>query len=323
MEFHCSRLGADGVAANFEGSWKAWGQIDPASVSLKKDGLETAYDLMERVGLGFTPLGVLGGVKNPVTGEIVEMDTKAVFNGNGDKIGEVGRDFALVSHWDTCKAIFGKMIEMETIPARFICFDGGAKMIAQFLIPKAYQGAGREHRGFASVWNGLDGKLRTRLGESVYTPVCSNTKAAMIAELEGQAKHTKNYTVNLSKVAKAIAIVRDNLDSEMAQFDKWGLLPVSQSTVDQFVGFLMPKVEDSKSKAVDNRQGDLKLAIAQTTAEIGTRTTAYDLFGGLTRYVAGRQQNRNGNEQFEYVTMGAGSDFIQKGANWLADYVGR
>lgn len=328
MEFHCSHLGADGVAANFEGDWKKWGQIDIDSIRPFQTP-ELVYDTMVRGGLGFKPLTAIAQVQNPVTNAVTVLDRKAILNEQGEIIGIVGKDFNAMSHYDTLKEVFGRILEDGLVMARFINFDKGARMLAQFALPQKYWAVGREHKAFVTIYNGLDGTMRVKIGLTLWTPVCSNTFAYAMGDLEHKVKHTVNMAINLTNLSKTLGIIKGQAEESMGLFDQLGKVEVDTENVKEFVSFLMPKNPDVTSKHTENRRAELNSAIAKTQLETLTNVTldngtpvlptatAYDLFAGVTRYIAEHQQSRNGNEQLEYVSFGPGNTLAQKALGYL------
>lgn len=326
-EFHCAHLGADGVYSNMVGAdWKSWGKLDISKLSVNE---ETLLALFYRSGAYFTPVGMRHEVMNPYTGMVQYTDKKTIFNDKGESIGEVGYEFNAMSHWETISAALGKVVEFGGIPARLIVFDNGARIMAQFVIPQTYYAAGREHNAFYTVYNGLDGTLRAKLGFTLYTPVCSNTYAAAMRDLGYSVKHTKNMGINLSHVSEQLGLIQDEVKSTVAVLDKFSTVEMDSEEVKKFLAFMMPKKADSDSKAVDNRRAELSAAISKTQLEtlesvslangnaVLPIATAYDLFAGVTRYITGRQQNRDANSQYEFVTVGNGANMAQSAYDYL------
>lgn len=319
MEFHCAHLGASGVSANFTGNWQSWGMIDYASV---KPTMETIHEAMSRVGLDFVPLTSPHIWRNPVTGISGESKLfKDVYNPMYDEpIAEsVGADFNTLSYMDTLNGIFGELLTEGTIPARFISFDRGSRMVAQFALPEEYYTAGRPVKAFFSVYTALTGKVLTRGGITSWNPVCSNTYAALLHDLTVGTKRTKYMVNRLPSLADKLGIIRREFRQTINTIDSWGIMPASSELTQAFISAMLPKKEASESNAVNNRRAELVTAIGQTANELsgGNQLTIYDLFSGVTRYVGARQQNRDDLTQYEYATTGIGGQFATQAYNWL------
>lgn len=316
------------VAANFDADMRKWGQIDTDTIT-EKITPESMVDAMERAGLNFVPLGVQGTVKNPIDDKVLEMRHKAIINPvTNEIIGEVGKDFNAKSHYDTLSSVLGVIMdEKGFIPSRFVNLGGGARMIAQFFIPHEYRGGNRDHKCFASMYNGLDGTTSVRGGLSIWSPACTNTLAKMKADLSEGVRHTVNMDINLDRVRKAMGLIEKEAMSTMGLFDNAYGKEANTETVKEFLNHMTPI---SKNKASENRQAELSKAITETQMEVMTEVkitgtggfimpavTFYDLLAGATRYTSGHAQNRDSNEQFESVLDGSGDKFNQKAVAWV------
>lgn len=305
MEFHCAHLGADGVAASFDGTWRAWGQIDHNTVTPTG---EQVYNLFERMGVHLAPMASPVEFDNAFTGkrEAVTGQKHIYSASNGTHFGIVGDNFPMLSHYETMKEAIG-LLPDSTVPARLISFDGGAKVALQVFCGYV-KAAGRDHGGWISLLNGLNGKTPLSYGVSTYSPVCSNTYAKFLGDLATSKKHTKNF-------GNALSVIRANLEqaygevmASIAEFDKLHAAEMSNDEQAAFLDALFPL---GKTDASKNRRSEYQTALGLTLAEVEQdKVTAYDLFAAASRYVADREQNRNGEEQFAYVTDGPGGKLI-------------
>jgi hypothetical protein len=314
MSFHCAHLGADGVAASFDGSWRNWGQID--SEGIRPSG-EQVYNLFAALGLAAAPMASPVEFDNAYTGGRQTVPgIKHIYSGaNGAHFGIVGENFPQLSHYETMKEAIGLLPE-STVPSRLISFDNGARCALQVFCG-IQSAAGRNHGGWISLYNGLDGKTPLSYGVSLYSPVCSNTFAKFKGDLTQSKKHTKNF-------GSALTVIRANLETAYSeameairQYDSMHSITVTSEAQAAFLDSLFPL---GKTDASKNRREEFAVALGQTLAEVpndSTRVSAYDLFAGVTRYVANREQNRNGESQFEYVTMGPGAQMIDKAYSFL------
>lgn len=314
MEFHCAHLGADGVAANFTGTWRQWGQIDGLTV---KPTQETLYDLFHRGGVALPPFSSPVQFENALTGRAETVTGKKVlYSGHtGEYFGIVGDNFPVLSHWETVHELLDVLPD-SVMPSRVISFGGGSRMLAQFFAGQ-YTAAGRNHNAFLTVLNGLDGTEKLRYGFTVYSPVCSNTYAKALGALGEGVKHTKNFTGRLSVARAQFAEAEAAAMEEIQTWNKAASVMATSDMMSDFLDSLFPL---GKTDAAKNRRAQYAMALNQTVAEVDgnpLRPSAYDLFAGLTRYVADRSQNRNGEEQMEYVTSGPGAALIDTGRNWL------
>lgn len=320
-EFHCEHLGADVVSATFglqAGGWRQWGMIDITKII---PTAETVREGMSRAGLDFTPFSSPAEWYNPLTNERGVYSDKYIFNpAHSAPIGRVGADFNAMSYSEILENLFGDILDLGFLPARFISFGHGARMLAQFAFPESFYAAGREQRQFLTISSALDGSKRTQGGYTLYTPVCSNTYAAALGDLTTFAtKRTKKMGERLSSYHKALGFIKAGAEKFNERLDMFARTEVTSLEVSEFIAHLMPKVEGSTSQAVDNRRSSLLTAIAQTSAEInnGDKITAYDLFAGITRYNGSRIQNRNQGEQMAYELFGPASKLADKALDYV------
>ena len=176
MEFHCAHLDATGVVANFTGDWRSWGKIDLDSVRVTN---EQIYDLFVRGGIAFKPFVAPVQYFNAVTGQMQQYDGNSVlYNGDtGMPLTIAGKQLAasmdVGGHFETLTALVGEVSNMGNIPCRAISFDNGARALIQCLMPQKHYILGREHKGFLSIKNALDGSEigRASCRERVYVLV--------------------------------------------------------------------------------------------------------------------------------------------------------
>lgn len=321
-EFHMEHLGADAVTSNIVGpvTWDGWGRMNIESL---KASSETVESQMKRAKLFFTPTSVTATIKNPITGNSENLDTKAILNAEGDVIGEVGSGFNPMGHYQTLEKALDLIVKEGFIPARFIAFDNGARMLAQFAVDSKYYIAGREQKAFVTLYNGLDGTMSVRIGHTLYTPVCCNTFAAAMHDLDGKVKHTLNMGINLTKVSAMLGLVRTEIDSTMKTIETLNTITADSETVKAFLEAMLPKDEASKSNAVNNRRAELASAITRTQLEVTAPsdllmiedTIQYnnpslaELLFATTRYTGNRLQKRDTLNQLDYISNGAGGKF--------------
>lgn len=300
------------VAANVTGKeenlWRSWGKINPQELVPTQESL---YEIFERAGVAFTPLRrnvfLEGGilipnvyvVQNPVTDEIY---------------GIVSESYCLVSHWETVAGILPEILEIGAIPGRVISLDEGGRIHVQFFIGK-FEAARREHNSFLTISNGIDGKTPLKVGFSTWTPVCWNTYASSLRELNVSLRHTSGFSNKLYRVRNTLKETREDAVEFFEFLDKLYQQNLETSKVKSFADILFG---ETKNNAANNRKEEFFVEVEKSAQEVG-RATAYDLFGGLTRYVWERAEGKDGEKQYEYVTSGAGKVLVDRGIRLLRE----
>lgn len=304
---------SDNVRANFTADFKSWGIIDPKTAQV--NGLSLA-DLLADAGMDFNPLKVDLGYNDPISGKYqTAPDRFGIINPNtGAFLGAVGKEYTPVNYADIAGGVYGAMVEDGYIPARVLHFNGGARIFIAMIAPAEVKIGDRVHRTFTGISSGHDGGTVIQIGDTDFCPICTNTYRMALDEIkEGgrRAKHTKNVMGKLDEIRQQMFNVEASrkvyYDGLTAMMNR----RVDSAEVNAFLTALVPDAagaEKRASQAQANRRAEISRGIFLTTLEEGRKETrAYDLFAGVTRYVTGRTQNRNADEQFDYVMDGSGA----------------
>lgn len=328
-------LQPDKISTNFTADMPQWGKLALGTLVMKPEYKEKGLDdILDDAGLGFQVGLVQNHFVDPVTGiwtpskshSIIRMDTSAEI-GYG-----VTLDYQPMSYSQIMGDFFGDLKNLGGIPTRAISFSNGSKGAIQFLFGE-WLVSDRPHKSFLNFYAGHTGKTAIEFNSSDVCIVCGNTYALSKADktLKFSVRHTEKASQRLMELRNNVLNMQKynehyyQLLNDMARYSASG--EIQKAFIHHI--FPQPKNQDgtekiSGNKSLENQRAALGNAIAISVSESNKpadKVTIYDLFAGITRYTNYRTQNRNAEEQLEYVTNGPGSNDNAKGFNWLQSYV--